>query len=78
MWLTFYVIEPLKSGSILNYQIQQCLSRYFNGLNEYFHLINSNSLIFNNHPREKLEELRSDTLDIRRSLNDLLEEIGMY
>lgn len=68
-------IENIKSEIIhqLKYLIQ-----YFNGLNNYFHLINDSRLIFNNHPLEKLEELRNGTINIRYSLRDLLNEIDMY
>ncbi|MEK4671103.1 HNH endonuclease [Niallia sp. FSL R7-0271] len=68
------IIENIKNDIV--HQLQ-CLSRYFI-LNDYFHLISGDRLIFNNYPLEKLEELRSDTLDIRRSLNNLLEKIDMY
>lgn len=34
----------------------ECLNRYFSGINNYFHLIKGDRLMFNNHPLEKLEE----------------------
>lgn len=61
------------------FDILETMSKLNSYLNpKYFHCTPNNTLIFNNHPLENLQELQKETYNLRTSLNDLFNKLYEY